>query len=61
MKRFASVLLATGILFSGTTAFAATEMTDSQMDNVVAGTYLPLPTLPSLALKLKVKLYVAVK
>ena len=60
MKKLASVLLATGMIFSGTTAFAATEMTDSQMENVVAGTY-SLPSLPSLTVKVAVKVYVAVK
>ena len=60
MRKLASVLIATGLLFSGATAFAATEMTDSQMENVVAGTYCP-PSLPSLTVKVAVKVYVALK
>lgn len=48
------------MMFSGATAFAATEMTDSQMENVVAGTYCP-PALPSLTVKVAVKVYVALK
>jgi len=59
MKKLASILLASGFIFSGTTAFAATEMTDGQMDNVVAGTYCP-PTLPSLTVKVAVKVYASV-